>query len=115
MRAETFPSVPMEKDRAMWTPLPPLMANLTISGTITTFPNFAALEVVQGNLEINGITTAALINLNNIFPALDSVRGNLYIVNNSKVKTLSGFAELDSVGKGLRILDNNALNDHFGF
>ena len=54
--------------------------NLTIGGTISSFPNFVALEVVEGNLDINGITTASgntpLTNLANIFPALDSVRGS---------------------------------------
>ena len=33
---------------------------LSIRGTITTFPNFAALEVVEGNLNINGITNSLL-------------------------------------------------------
>ena len=51
--------------------------NLTIGGAITTFPDFAALKVVEGNLVIDNITTATLTDLNNIFPALDSVRGNL--------------------------------------
>ena len=34
--------------------------NLTISGTIATFPDFAALTVVEGDLTIDNITTRVL-------------------------------------------------------
>ena len=57
--------------------------NLTIGGAITTFPDFAALKVIEGNLVIDNITTATLINLANIFPALTEVQGVLRIQNNA--------------------------------
>ena len=71
--------------------------NLTIIRTITTFPNFAALEVVEGDLYINGITTTRLTALTNIFPALDSVRGDLFILGNDHLQTITGF-EANSKG-----------------
>ena len=83
--------------------------SLFIRGTITSFPNFAALEVVEGNITISGITTNTLTDLNNIFPVLDSLRGNLTIENNNHVQTLSGFSALDSVGGNLSINDNTSL------
>ena len=86
-----------------------ITGDLTIGGTITSFPNFAALEVVQGNLVIDNITTATLTDLNNIFPALDSVRGNLQILSNAQVETITGFAELDSVGGFFNFQNNAAL------
>ena len=49
------------------TTLTRIKGDLTISGTITTFPNFAALEVVEGNLEIKDITTATLVDLSGYF------------------------------------------------
>ena len=80
-----------------------ISGNLSISGTITSFPNFAALEVVEGDLTISDITTATLTALPDIFPALDSVRGGLLIQNQSVVQRITGFVELDSVGGELRI------------
>ena len=75
---------------------------LNIDGTITTFPNFAALEVVEGWLSI-AIIHSALTDLNNIFPALDTIQGGLTIIGNDFVETITGFAELDSVGGNLWI------------
>ena len=75
-----------------------ITGNLTISGTITEFPNFATLEVVQGNLTIDNITTPSLTTLADIFPALDSVYGNFHIQNQSVVETITGFVELDTIG-----------------
>ena len=86
-----------------------ITGDLTIGGTITEFPNFAALEVIEGNLDINGITTATLTALADIFPVLDSVRGNLRIRSNTQVATITGFANLDSVGGALFISNNNVL------
>ena len=40
-----------------------IRGDLTIGGDITTFPNFAALEVVEGNLTISGLTDEALSTL----------------------------------------------------
>ena len=37
-----------------------ITGDLTIGGTIATFPDFAALEVVEGNLVISGITNAGI-------------------------------------------------------
>ena len=68
-----------------------LKGDLTIGGTITTFPDFAALEVVEGNLIIDAITTATLTDLANIFPALDSVRGSLSILNKHPSGNDNGF------------------------
>ena len=85
--------------------------NLTIGGTITTFPNFAALEVVEGNLRIDNITTETLTALTNIFPVLDTIRGNLIINNNEHLQTITGFTALDSVGTNLRIVGNDALTN----
>ena len=76
---------------------------MTIGGTITTFPDFADLEVVEGNLTISGITTATLIDLNGIFPSLTSIEGNLIIQNNANVETISGFALLESVDGDVNI------------
>ena len=87
-----------------------ITGSLIIRGTITTFPNFAALEVVELNLNIDGITTAGLIALSGIFPALDSVRGDLQIENQTVVETISGFAELDSVGGTIQIGRFSSVN-----
>ena len=69
-----------------------ITGTLSISGTITEFPNFRDLEVVEGSLTIDDITTATLTALTDIFPALDSVYGNLAIRNQSIVETIGGFA-----------------------
>ena len=83
--------------------------NLTIRGTITSFPNFRVLEVVEGNITISGLSEASFTALTDIFPALDSIRGNLTIENNNNVQTISGFVELDSVGGNLSINGNTSL------
>ena len=80
-----------------------IMGNLTIGGTITEFPDFSLLEVVEGSLIIRGLTTGTLTILSNIFPALDTIRGDLNILENDFVQTISGFAELDSIGGSLNI------------
>ena len=81
--------------------------NLTISGTITEFPNFAALKVVEGDLSITPITTSTLTTLDDIFPALDTILGDLVIRNQNFLQTIGGFAELDSIGKTLSIRSNS--------
>ena len=86
-----------------------ITGNLTIGGTITEFPDFADLEVVEGDLIIDGITTGSLTALDNIFPSLDSVRGSLFIQNNEFVKTITGFVEFERVGGSLNIGTNAAL------
>ena len=88
---------------------------LSISGTITEFPNFRDLEVVQGRLSIDDITTGTLTTLTDIFPALDTIRGNLVIRNQSVVETIGGFVALDSVGGLLFIEDNTSLTSVSGF
>ena len=72
-------------------------------GTITEFPDLTALEVVEGDPDIDGITTPTLTALTGIFPVLDSVHGALTITSNEFVETITGFAELDSVGDNLWI------------
>ena len=89
--------------------------DLTISGTIGTFPNFAALKVVQGNVTIQRITTTTLTSLTDIFPALDSIRGTLLIQENEKITDISGFAQLDSIKRNFRIFDNDVLATLSGF
>ena len=90
-----------------------ITGNLSVSGTITSFPDFAALKVVQGNLTIENITGAGLT-IDKIFPVLDTIRGNLTIQNQAVVQTIAGFAELDSVGAdgsntGISINNNTSL------
>ena len=85
--------------------------NLTIGGTITNFPNFASLEFVKGNLIIRGITTSTLISLDDIFPFLDSIHGDLIIEENDLLQTLSGFVALDSIGGNLEIEENDVLTE----
>ena len=86
-----------------------IKGNLTIGGTIMTFPDFAALRVVEGNLTIRGITTNTLADLNNIFAALENVRGTLTIDNNEFVQSLSGFGALETVGNDFILTDNILL------
>ena len=86
-----------------------ITGNLSISGTISSFPDFAALEVVEGNLVIDNITMGTLTALSDIFPELDSVYGNLQIQNQSVVATIAGFASLDTIGRNLRIDNNTSL------
>ena len=86
-----------------------IVGSLTIGGTITTFPDFAALDIVEGNLVISGITDASLTELKDIFPSLDSIRGHLIIQNNDRVETLTGFGALDSIGGSLEVEDNDVL------
>ena len=88
--------------------------DLDIGGTITVFPNFAALKIVEGDLSIRGITTNTLTDLTNIFPVLDSVRGDLTIVS-EHIQAISGFAELDSVGGDLDVVSNTLLATVSGF
>ena len=61
-----------------------ILGNLTIKGDITTFPDFSALKVVEGSISISDLSDATLTALNNIFPVLDSVRGNLVIHDNNE-------------------------------
>ena len=77
--------------------------HLTIGGALTSFPNFAVLEAVEGNLRISGITDNSLTTLSDIFPALDSVYGNLAVQSNDFIETITGFAQLDTIGGALHI------------
>ena len=74
-----------------------ITGNLNISGTITSFPDFAALEVVGGNLTIIGLTDTKLIDIAGIFPLLEEVGGDLLIHGNNKVETIAGFVSLREV------------------
>ena len=96
------------------TTLTRIRGDLTIGGTIATFPDFAALAVVEGNLVIRGITTAGLTALAGIFPVLTEVQGDLLIQNNGVITTITGFATLSEVGGnvsigGATVGDGNAL------
>ena len=79
-----------------------ITGDLFIGGTITTFPNFDALEIVDGRLSISGITTTRLTALTDIFPALKSVHRDLSIGSNDHLQTITGFAVLNNVGGSLR-------------
>ena len=48
-------------------------------------------------MTVSGFSALTRIDGSFIFPALDSIRGDLTIQNNNRVETISGFAELDSV------------------
>ena len=75
-----------------------IRGDLTIGGTITAFPTFAALRVVEGNLTIRGLSEASLTALTDIFPNLTEVQGDLLIQNNANVETIRGFDALRGVG-----------------
>ena len=85
------------------TTLATITGNLSISGTITEFPDFAALETVEGNLTISGLTDTNLTDLANIFPLLEEVDGDLLIQNNGFITTIRGFASLNGVGGNVSI------------
>ena len=80
-----------------------ITGDLTIGGAITTFPDFAALRVVEGNLTISGLSVATLTDLADIFPLLEEVKGNLLIQNNANVATITGFVALREVGGNVEI------------
>ena len=86
-----------------------IQGNLIIGGNITSFPEFSNLEVGEGNVAISTITTIGLTDLNNIFPALDTIYGELLIELNAWLTTISGFAELDSVGGRVGFINNFRL------
>ena len=86
-----------------------ITGNLTINGTISSFPDFPLLEVVEGNILIDNITTSGLTTLENIFPSLDSAYRNLTIQNQSVVRTITGFGSLRNVGGDMNIGDFAAV------
>ena len=53
--------------------------------------------------------------LDDIFPVLDSVRGDLSITGNLELETISGFNELDSVGGDININFNIKMKTFSGF
>ena len=53
---QTSLSLPLHDVPAAVPTITRITGDLSISGTITSFPDFAALEVVEGNLAIDGIT-----------------------------------------------------------
>ena len=79
--------------------------DLTIGGSITTFPVFDVLEVVTGSLSIRGLSDENLTSLTGIFPALTEVQGNLFIEDNVHVTTITGFASLATIRGNLEIGD----------
>ena len=88
-----------------------ISGDLSLSGTRASFPDFAALKVVEGHTTINDMSTP----FNNIFPVLDSILGSLTIRGNNNIQTMSGFNELDSVGENVNIRENDALEAISGF
>ena len=94
----------------MRTGITTITGNLTIRGSITEFPDFAALKIVQGNVSINNLMDLNL-DLRDIFPVLDSIRGNFVIENNSGIGRASGLEELDSIGGDFHVLSNPALTN----
>ena len=84
-----------------------IRGNLTIGGTTGatdgTFPDFAALTLVEGNLVISGLTDGTLTDLAGIFPVLEEVQGDLLIQNNANVATITGFASLSEVDGNVSI------------
>ena len=102
----------------MGRPLSVLKATLLFAERLLLSLDFAALEVVEGNLSIISITTAGFVDLSNIFPSLDSIRGDLLIQHHTSaqvVQTITGFASLDSIGGDIRINNNTSLRTISGF
>ena len=106
---QTSLSLALRLCRTTWRTLRKLRATSLSAERFTTFPDFAALAVVEGNLTIDNITTGGLPLLSGIFPALDSVYGTLTIQNQSVVATIAGFVALDTIGGGLSINNNTPL------
>ena len=88
---------------------------LSISGTITSFPNFAALTVVTGFFSVNNLADGSPTTLTNIFPLLEEVKGEFSISFNSHVQTITGFVSLRTVGGGFSISNNDNLQTISGF
>ena len=99
-----------------------ITGNLTIGttrspfGTLTAFPDFAALEVITGSLVIAGNATPGVTEFTGIFPALDTIHGRINIRNQTVIQTISGFAELDSIGQDIQVTFlNTSLTSLSGF
>ena len=89
-----------------------ITGNLTVGGSISSFPDFVALEMVDGNINIGGILqplSSSLTTLSAIFPALTTIGGTLKMIRNPHLKVLSGFDVLQSIGVDLFISYNNTL------
>ena len=91
-----------------------IAGNLTISGALSSFPSFDALNFVEGNVVIKDLTTP--VTLSGIFPALTHIGDSLTISGNAQT-AISGFDALRRVGDnsvsaptgGVFISSNNAL------
>ena len=88
---------------------------LKIGGTITSFPNFAALKVVETHLQILRLSSTTLTTLTDIFPALREVKMNLSINLNPELTTVSGFDMLTTIAGKLTIFSNAKLTTISGF
>ena len=93
----------------MWRTVTRINGDLTIRAAITSFPDFAALRVVEGDLSILDITTSSLAVLDDIFPKLDTIHESLRIHSQSVVQTITGFRTLDSLGGSLSVYNNASL------
>ena len=78
--------------------IPRIVGNLTITGSLSAFPNFASLEEVQGNLTIEALSDASLTALADIFPVLNNITGNLVFQDNANVVSIDGFSSLATLG-----------------
>ena len=92
-----------------------ILGNLNISGDLSTFPDFSALKVVEGSISIYSLSHATLTTLDDIFPALDIIRGALVITGNNTSQVISGFNELDRVGGSIWLTNNSGLRSISGF
>ena len=79
------------------TTLTRINGNLTIGGTITSFPDFRFWSPWRVIFTIEGLSDASLTDLENIFPVLQEVRGHLSIRDNDEVQTITGFVSLREV------------------
>ena len=89
--------------------IPRIMGDLTITGSLSSFPNFASLEVVEGSITIEALSHASLTDLANIFPVLNNITGNLVLRDNNLLKTITGFMLLDNIGGNLEVDGHDLL------
>ena len=86
-----------------------ITGDLSITGALTSFPNFAALEVVEGSITISGLSDASLAALTDIFPVLAEVTGDLLIQDNTHVESITGFGVIGSIGGNFTVSGNTNL------
>ena len=75
--------------------------SVTLRGGLTPAIPLNALQTIEGNLEINGLT--ALTELTNFLPALTNVGGDVIIQNNTLLARIDGLMALTDIGGSLQI------------